>query len=147
MFSGTRRKLPTRLSEELPPRAWRQLQPSLQFCFMACGKYYQKGCPEFLGDSVRCERTVNLGVKMTYEQRRSQEFHWGVQYLEGADKRVATGNERVGKLFWNFCIEMVHFGTNVTDAVHHHWFLIRGYSEKTHLKLIFGINFGGGMNP
>jgi len=42
-----------------------------------------------------------------------------------------------GGNFWNFCFEMVHFGTKVTssNAVHRHWFS-GGYSEKTDLKLI-----------
>ena len=43
---------------------------------------------------------------------------------------------------------MVHFGTKVTNAVHHHWFS-GGYSEKTDFRSdhIFYHNFGGeGLN-
>ena len=49
---------------------------------------------------------------------------------------VAEGQEwGGGDYFGIFCFEMVHFGAQVTNAVHHHWFS-GGYSEKTDLRLI-----------
>ena len=50
-----------------------------------------------------------------------------------------------GIFFKFFCFEMVHFGAEVTNDVHHDWFS-GSHSEKTDLRLIkfFCQNFGGG---
>jgi len=61
-------------------------------------------------------------------------------FILGMYKRAGVGN-----FFLNFCFEMVHFGTKVTNAVHRHWFS-GGYSENTDLRLIkfLAIISGGG---
>ena len=72
----------------------------------------------------------------------SQEIHWGIQCGRGGQKATSG----VGIFFVNFCIEMVHFGEKVTNAVHHHWFS-GGESEKTDLRLINFSSYFRGVEP